>query len=79
MSFLLSPVNSAAYIKSQEDTFKDIRAYLLTLEAPKYPFPIDAKKATSPSGSTVCGFGKCASWCSSKADRTDGRPHAPGV
>jgi mono/diheme cytochrome c family protein len=47
MSFMLSPLNSGAYIKSQEATFKDIQAYLLSLEAPKYPFPIDTKKATA--------------------------------
>ena len=29
----------------EEPVFKDIQAYLLSLEAPKYPFPIDAKLA----------------------------------
>ena len=38
---LLSPLNGAAYIKKQESAFADISAYLLTIEAPKYPFPID--------------------------------------
>src|SRR4029077_1721814 len=41
MQFMLSPLNSAAAIASEEATFKDIQAYLLSLEAPKYPFPID--------------------------------------
>ncbi len=45
MSFMLSPLNSGDYIKSQEPTFKDIRSYFLTLQPPKYPFPIDEKKA----------------------------------
>ncbi|MBI1913375.1 MAG: c-type cytochrome [Planctomycetes bacterium] len=45
MSFMLTPFNSGRYIKSQEPTFKDIRSYLLTLRPPKYPFPIDEKKA----------------------------------
>jgi mono/diheme cytochrome c family protein len=45
MSFLLPPPNTAQYIKRQEPTFRDIREYLLTLEAPKYPFAIDAKQA----------------------------------
>ncbi len=45
MSFMLSPLNSGRYIKSQEATFRDIREYFLTLEAPKYPFPVDEKKA----------------------------------
>jgi RoxA-like, cytochrome c-like len=47
MSFLLSPLNSGTYIKSQESIFRDIRAYLLSLEAPRYPFPIDTKKAAA--------------------------------
>jgi mono/diheme cytochrome c family protein len=41
MPFLLSPLNSGDYIKKQEPVFADIQAYLLSLEAPKYPFPID--------------------------------------
>jgi mono/diheme cytochrome c family protein len=41
MPFLLSPLNSADYIKKQEPVFADMLAYLRTLEAPKYPFPID--------------------------------------
>ena len=45
MSLGLHPLNSAEFIKSCEPAFADIRAYLLTLEAPKYPFPIDAGKA----------------------------------
>ena len=47
MSFMLSPINSGTYIKSQEPTFKDIQAYLLSLKPPKYPFPIDTKKAAA--------------------------------
>jgi mono/diheme cytochrome c family protein len=46
MSFMLSPLNSGDYIKSQEPAFKDIRSYFLTLQPPKYPFPIDEKKAS---------------------------------
>jgi hypothetical protein len=45
MAFLLSPLNSGEYIKKQEPTFRDIQAYLLTLKPPKYPFPIDTRKA----------------------------------
>jgi mono/diheme cytochrome c family protein len=43
MPFLLSPLNSADYIKKLEPTFADIQAYLLSLEPPPYPFPIDRK------------------------------------
>jgi Cytochrome c len=41
MAFLLSPFNSGDYIKHQEPAFADIQAYLLSLQAPKYPFPVD--------------------------------------
>jgi mono/diheme cytochrome c family protein len=45
MAFLLSPFNTGDYIKRQEPAFADIRAYLLSLEPPKYPFPVDQKLA----------------------------------
>ena len=45
MPFVLNPLNSADTIKKLEPVFADIHAYLLTLEPPKYPFPIDQKLA----------------------------------
>jgi hypothetical protein len=45
MTFMLSPLTSGDFIKKQEPTFHDIKAYLLTLEPPKYPFPIDRLRA----------------------------------
>lgn len=42
MPFMLSPFNSGASIKKEEPAFADIRAYILSLEPPKYPFPVDA-------------------------------------
>jgi mono/diheme cytochrome c family protein len=50
MPFLLSPLNSAAHIKSLEPTFADIQAYLLSLEPPKYPFAIDQTLAAAGRG-----------------------------
>jgi mono/diheme cytochrome c family protein len=47
MSFMLTPLYSGGYIKSHEPTFRDIQQYLLSLEAPKYPFPVDPKKAAA--------------------------------
>lgn len=41
MQFMLTPENSLKTFEREEATFRDIQAYLLTLEAPKYPFPID--------------------------------------
>jgi hypothetical protein len=45
MAFLLSPFNSGDYIKRQEPAFADIQAYLLSLQPPKYPFPVDSELA----------------------------------
>ena len=45
MQFALSPLNSAAFFEKEEATFRDIQAYLLSLEAPKYPFAIDRELA----------------------------------
>lgn len=44
MQFLLGE-KSLADLKSLEPTFKDIQAYLLSIEPPKYPFPIDRDKS----------------------------------
>jgi hypothetical protein len=41
MQFMMSPLNSADDIKRAEADFKDIRAYLLSLQPPKYPLPIN--------------------------------------
>jgi mono/diheme cytochrome c family protein len=45
MQFMLTPTNSLSVFEKEEATFKDIQAYILSLEAPKYPFAIDAKLA----------------------------------
>lgn len=50
MQFMLSPTNSAATFEREEKTFADIQAYLLSLEPPKYPFPIDEKLAARGRG-----------------------------
>lgn len=42
MMFMLSPGADPAIFKREEGTYADIRQYLLTLDPPKYPFPIDA-------------------------------------
>jgi mono/diheme cytochrome c family protein len=42
---LFSPFNSGSYIRGQEQAFVDIGAFLLSIEAPKYPFPVDAQLA----------------------------------
>ena len=45
MSFMMSPFTSGAVFKKLEPTFADIREFLLTMEPPRYPFPIDAELA----------------------------------
>jgi hypothetical protein len=41
MQFMLLPSNLPSAFKKEEATFRDIQAYLLSLEPPKYPFAID--------------------------------------
>jgi mono/diheme cytochrome c family protein len=45
MVTLLNPFNSGAFVKRQEGVFADIHAFVMSVESPKYPFPIDAPKA----------------------------------
>lgn len=45
MQFMLSPLTLASTFDREEATFRDIQAYILSLEPPKYPFPIDAALA----------------------------------
>jgi mono/diheme cytochrome c family protein len=45
MTFMLSPFASSAVFEREESAFADIRQYLQTLEAPRYPFPVDARVA----------------------------------
>lgn len=41
MQFMLSPTNPKTAFEREQTTFADIQAYLLSLEAPKYPLPIE--------------------------------------
>jgi mono/diheme cytochrome c family protein len=45
MPTLLSPFNSGEYIKKQESAFADIHKFILSVEAPRFPFPIDRNRA----------------------------------
>jgi mono/diheme cytochrome c family protein len=45
MQFMLVPFNMQSHMEKEEPTFTDIQAFLLSLEAPKYPFPIDKELA----------------------------------
>ncbi|MCI0379771.1 MAG: c-type cytochrome [Gemmataceae bacterium] len=59
MQFMLVPTNSAATFAKEEATFADIRQYIVSLEAPKYPLPID--RGLADKGRTI--FNKTCSQC----------------
>lgn len=59
MQFMLTPNNSLATFEKEEPVFKDIQAYILSLEAPKYPFPVDAKLAESGRKLFIKNCAKC--------------------
>ncbi|MCI0641001.1 MAG: c-type cytochrome [Gemmataceae bacterium] len=59
MANLLSPFNSAAHIKKQEPVFADIHSFILTVETPKYPFPIDHELANKGKGLFVQNCARC--------------------
>ncbi len=46
MQFMMSPLNPASAFHKAESDFRDIREYLLSLEPPKYPLPIDQPLAS---------------------------------
>jgi mono/diheme cytochrome c family protein len=59
MQFMLTPNNSLATFETEEPVFRDIQAYILSLEAPKYPFPINAKLANTGRKLFVKNCAKC--------------------
>jgi hypothetical protein len=47
MQFALVPSNKADSFKQREDAFRDILAWIESLEAPRYPWAVDEKLSTS--------------------------------
>ena len=45
MQFMMHPLNGPKEFHTAEPAFRDILAYLLSIEPPKYPFPVDAARA----------------------------------
>ena len=45
MQFSMSPIHGKSWFEKEESTFRDILNYLYTIEAPKYPFPINSTLA----------------------------------
>jgi mono/diheme cytochrome c family protein len=46
MQFMMHPLTLPDEFHKAEPAFRDVQQYLLGLEAPKYPFPVDAAKAS---------------------------------
>jgi cytochrome c2 len=59
MQFMMSPTNTRAIFEREEKSFADIQAYLLTLQAPKYPFAVDQKLADQGRTLFVKACAKC--------------------
>jgi mono/diheme cytochrome c family protein len=45
MQFSLNPLNGPAFFEKEEPTFRDVQAFLLSIQPPKYPFAIDRERA----------------------------------
>jgi hypothetical protein len=59
MQFMMGSLNSRAVFDREEETFRDIRAYMLTLQPPKYPFPIDRDLASKGQKVFEANCAKC--------------------
>mgnify|MGYP001806483322 CR=1 FL=1 len=47
MQFMLHPLTTPKEFADAEPAFKDVMQYILSIEAPKYPFDVNAKKAAA--------------------------------
>ena len=47
MQFMMHPLTTPSEFKKAEPQFRDIQQYLLSIEPPKYPFAVDATKASA--------------------------------
>jgi mono/diheme cytochrome c family protein len=59
MQFAATPANSAEAIKSFEPDFNDIYAWILSLKAPQYPWPIDKALAARGLGIFINNCARC--------------------
>src|SRR5262249_38157640 len=59
MQFMMHPLTTADDFRRAEPAFRDIQQYLLSIEPPKYPFPIDQAKAAKGE----VGFGDHCAKC----------------
>src|SRR5205085_10637698 len=77
MQFMLVKENGPEKFRGWEDDFRDVYAWLESLEAPKYPFVIDEQLARR--GETVFNQ-NCAECHGTYRDNPEcpGKPHWPG-
>ncbi len=47
MQFMMHPLTTPKEFEAAEPAFQDIQQYILSIDAPKYPFTIDARKAAA--------------------------------
>lgn len=59
MQFMMGPLNGPTSFEQEEATFRDVQAYLLSIQPPKYPFPVNQDLANK--GKVV--FEKTCSKC----------------
>jgi mono/diheme cytochrome c family protein len=59
MQFSLSPPNSLEFFQKEEETFREIQAFILSLNAPKYPLNIDRTLAAKGEALFTNNCSKC--------------------
>jgi hypothetical protein len=59
MQFMLTPLNGPSVFHREEKTFRDIQAYLLSIQPPKYPLPIDQALAQKGEKIFVAACSRC--------------------
>lgn len=59
MQFMMTPLNGPSAFQRAEKPFRDIQTYLLNLQPPKYPFPIDKELADKGEKVFVATCARC--------------------
>ena len=59
MQFMISPLTLPSTFDREEATFADIQAYILSLQPPKYPFPVNRTLAHKGEGLFVKTCARC--------------------
>jgi hypothetical protein len=59
MQFMMSPLNPRSTFVKEEATFRDIQAYILSIEPPKYPWKIDTELAEKGKKAFTANCARC--------------------